>query len=166
MEAEHPEQKPDTNRHVDARTRANQGAFLAAFVKLPSVTAAAAAAGIGRSTHYDWLKEDAEYRFMWEQTYPIAYDGLEDLAVEAAVLGIEEVTTEDGKVTKVVRRRSERMLELLLRAKKSREYNRSTVSHVGPDGEAPIEINLSAGEVLLSKIAALAVKGAPEEETA
>jgi len=144
-----------TIAHPNARTRANQGAFLAAFMRIPSVTRASIAAGIGRRTHYDWLETDPEYRKMFEEAKPIAYDALEDLAVEAAVEGLEETTIENGIVTKVVKKRSERLLELLLRAKKPKEY-KNTIAHTGADGESPVEIELSARDELLSRIAGLA----------
>jgi hypothetical protein len=43
----------------DSPTRAKQVAFLAAVAELGTITRAALVAGVHRSMHYDWLKDEA-----------------------------------------------------------------------------------------------------------
>lgn len=61
--------------------------FLDAFRKCGSITQAAAAAGIGRHTHYDWLGVDAAYERAFRAAEDEAIEGLEDEARRRAFAG-------------------------------------------------------------------------------
>lgn len=124
--------------HDNARKQAHQGAFLAAFAKTCRIDRAAEAAGIHRQTHYDWMRDDPAYVVMFEEAKALAHQVLEDAAVDRAVDGWDEPVFHEGKPCGVIRKRSDRLLEVLLRAKKPAEYrDRSTVEHTGKDG-APL----------------------------
>jgi hypothetical protein len=66
---------------------AKKGAFLAAYSRLGSITAAAEAAKIDRSTHYDWLKTDEAYKKASAEAVLQAADALEDEAARRAFAG-------------------------------------------------------------------------------
>ena len=53
--------KPDSSKMTAAKKK-RQDAFLKEFKICATVTHAVRAAGIGRQTHYDWLKKDEEYQ--------------------------------------------------------------------------------------------------------
>jgi hypothetical protein len=51
------------------------------------VTRAAAGAGVGRRTVYDWRKADAEFAQAWDEAWEQGTDLLEEVALERAVNG-------------------------------------------------------------------------------
>lgn len=119
-------------RQVQQRTLATQGAFLAAYAKTCRVNVAAESAGIARQTHYDWLKNDPEYRAMYAEAEVLAVQSLEDEAVSRAVDGWEEPVFQGGVKVGTVTKKSERLLELLLKGKKPTTYReRSDVNVSG-----------------------------------
>lgn len=136
--------------NASASTRANQGAFLAAFSKTCSISAAAEAADIGRATHYLWMKEDAEYAVMFEGAKILAHQLLEDTAVDRAVVGWDEPVFHDGKQCGLIRKRSDRLLEILLKAKKPTEYRERIDHEVTGKGGAPL-IPVGAIDALIRK---------------
>ena len=86
-------------------------AFLAAFVETCSITEAAAAVGIDRCNHYDWLKNDPKYAAEFEQAIPIAAQNLEDDAVRWARVGIFEPNIYQGQFQYGARKRIECALQ-------------------------------------------------------
>jgi len=56
---------------------------------------------------------------------------------------------------RVVKKRSERLLELLLRGAFPNEH-RNTVAHAGADGGSPVEVNLTTREQFLRALAGIA----------
>jgi hypothetical protein len=151
-----------------AMDNALQGAFLAAIMEMPNVSLATKAAGIGRTTHYRWLKTDDNYRELFEEAMAIGKQALKDAAVEGALEGWEEVTIERNaagvETKRVVKKRSERLLELLLRGAFPQEY-KNTIAHTGADGVSPVEVEVSAREQFLSTIAAIAARSGAVEES-
>lgn len=65
-------------------TRVNKAAFLAAFAECANVTRGCQAAGIGRSTYYQWLTLDPEFSIAVDELKASLLDSLEELAVERA----------------------------------------------------------------------------------
>lgn len=133
--------EPDVTVHRNARTRANQGAFLAALSKTGRIDKAAEAAGIGRQTHYDWLKADPEYVQMFADAEVLAAQMLEDTATGRAVEGWDEPVFHEGKLCGTVRKFSDRLLERLLEARMPSRYRRNVKAEVtGKDGEPLIPL--------------------------
>lgn len=62
-------------------------AFLLAFMETGSVTESTQIAGVGRQTHYDWLKNDSEYASVFADAEAIAVQSLEDEARKRAKAG-------------------------------------------------------------------------------
>jgi hypothetical protein len=71
-------------------------AFLAAFKVSASLTEAAAATGIDRGQHYDWLRSDPKYAEAFEQARIEAGQSLEDDAIAWARKGIFEPIVYQG----------------------------------------------------------------------
>lgn len=59
--------------------------FIARLTESPNVTAACAAAGIGRTAAYEHREKDAEFAQRWEEAIEAAVDVLEDVARERAL---------------------------------------------------------------------------------
>lgn len=124
----------------DTPRRMHQGAFLAAYAQSARISKAAEAAGIARRTHYDWVDSDHEYRAEFVKAKELAMQTLEDEATRRA-LG-------DGCEP------SDRLMEFLLKGGRPDIY-RERVEHSTKPG-APLEMNVSASEILLGRIAGLA----------
>jgi hypothetical protein len=77
-------------------------AFLEAFkASAGSITKAAAAVGIDRSMHYQWLEKDADYQKLFEQTKREAGQAIEDEAIRRAVQGVERPLVHRGRIVEV-----------------------------------------------------------------
>jgi hypothetical protein len=73
-------------------------AFLAAFKICADLTASAAAVGINRGQHYDWLKEpNGKYKAAFEAAKVEADQSLHDSAVHRAMVGIYEPLVYQGR---------------------------------------------------------------------
>jgi transposase len=91
-----------------------------------SVYRAASEAGVSRQTAYDWREQDPDFAAKWQQAMESGVDQLEDVARSRAV------------------EKSDRLMEILLKAKRPKEYReRLDVTHAG---EASIVIDLVAVE--------------------
>lgn len=107
-----------------------QCAFLAAYSETANITAAAEAAGIGRTTHYMWL-EEPEYAANFKEEREAAIDRLELEAVRRARDGVERLKFNNGKPVidprtgepYVEREYSDRLLIFLLKAARPEKYS-------------------------------------------
>ena len=79
------------------RARARQNAFLAAYVISASVKASALAAGVKRTRHYEWLRNDPDYGLRFIEARQQAADELEGSAAERAMVGVFEPNVFQGK---------------------------------------------------------------------
>lgn len=73
-------------------------AVLKAFAATGSLTMAAAAVGIDRSNHYQWLKQDPEYKAAFDEAVIEASGFLEDTAIERATVGWDEPVIYQGEL--------------------------------------------------------------------
>jgi hypothetical protein len=124
-------------------------AFLAAYAEVGTITHAAQAAGIYRGTVYEWCESDPAFADAWDAAKEAFADLLEREARRRAVDGVEEYVLHHGKVLRdpetgeYLKRRtySDRLMELMLRAKRPAEYrDRTSTELSGPDG-APLSIH-------------------------
>jgi hypothetical protein len=124
-------------------------AFLAAYADVGTITHAAQAAGIYRGTVYEWCESDPVFADAWEEAKEAFADLLEREARRRAVDGVEEYVLHHGKVLRdpetgaYLKRRtySDRLMELMLRAKRPAEYrDRTSTELSGPDG-APLSVH-------------------------
>ena len=132
------------------KKRASQGKFLAALVHTGgSIVSAAAAAGIDRSLHYIWLREDPAYPERFATAWDQAMDTLEAEAARRAFEGVAEPVFHAGKrvldvavdekgqikrnsdgkpiaVPAAIRRHSDTLLMFLLNGNRSNKYRQRT----------------------------------------
>lgn len=108
--------------------RAEAEKFLSALAAGITPTGAARKAGIGRRTFYDLRDRDLTFAAAWDAARQAAIDALEDSAFRRAVEGVEEPVFYKGEVVGTVRRPSDRLMELLLKAERPDKY-RERVDH-------------------------------------
>ena len=101
--------------------------FLAVLEDTASPKAAAAAAGIVRSTASYHKANDLEFRTQWEAAVEVALDSLLEEAYRRAAVGVDEPVIHQGRVSTVadpetgderpltVRKYSDRLMEVLLK---------------------------------------------------
>lgn len=101
--------------------------FLAVLEDTASPKAAAAAAGIVRSTAFYHKANDLEFRTQWEAAVEVALDSLLEEAYRRAAVGVDEPVIHQGRVSTVadpetgderpltVRKYSDRLMEVLLK---------------------------------------------------
>jgi hypothetical protein len=122
-------------------------AFLAALAKTGNVTVAARMAKIDRGTHYDWLKEDPEYKAASEDAIEQAADVLEEEAVRRAVKGVKRPVYQGGELVGYVQEYSDTLLIFLLKGNKPAKF-RERYEHSGTGG-SPIQIVISETDAKL-----------------
>jgi hypothetical protein len=93
--------------------------FLETLKSTGNVTAAAEAAGFSRRTAYDHKEADETFAAAWKEAEEIATDTLEAEARRRGLEGVEEPVYYLGKECGRIRKYSDRMLELLLKAHRS-----------------------------------------------
>jgi hypothetical protein len=96
------------------RNRKKQ-AFLAAIALHGTVMEAAQASGVNRATHYKWFDADPDYAQAFEEAREAFRDVVRAEVRRRAVDGWDEPVTIAG-AREIVRKRSDRMLELLAKA--------------------------------------------------
>jgi hypothetical protein len=117
----------------DPRTPAEKRqAILGAFAATCNIVRACKKAKVSRATHYRWLKENAGYAAVFEESRLAAGDLLESIAADRASKGWLEPVYYHGKVCGHVRRYSDGLLMCLLRGLKPDVYGVQRQEISGP----------------------------------
>lgn len=151
----------------------NQIAFLTAFPLAGTIKAACQACGLSRSSYKRWKAEDREFREAFDDVAADFADQIEEEAIRRAKDGTRTIKfNKDGTPIKDPRKHdpvtgevktewaddpwyyettfSDRLLELLLRAKKPEEYReRSSVELSGPGG-TPVEFDIATQQLAIA----------------
>jgi len=123
-----------------ARTAKTKAAFLQHYAENGVVLYACRAAGVGRTTFYDWLKKDARFAALHAQATEDAIDVLEQEAKRRAVDGWDEPVFQKGEAVGTVRKYSDNLLITLLKGKKPDVY-RERLDVNAKHGLAPGELS-------------------------
>jgi hypothetical protein len=108
--------------------------FLKTLAATGSVTSAIRATCLHRSTIYEARQTNEDFKLAWDDALETATDALEFEARRRAVEGCDEPVYHQGQQVGVVRKYSDRLLELLLRG--NREKYRTTRQDLSnPPGE-------------------------------
>lgn len=144
--------KPPAPRPRNRQTLDKQRALIAAYAVCPSIKAAAAAAGVARTKHYNWLESDEAYRNAFAKGHESIAQGLEYEAVRRAVEGVESPMYYRGKPVKTAGRRGRQVYEVeysdtlllaLLKRFMPAQYRERTVTEV--TGSIDLVERLNAG---------------------
>jgi hypothetical protein len=151
--------------------KARQERFLQALAETGSVTAAIAVAASSRTRVYELRRVDPTFASAWEEAEEIAADRLEEEARRRAVEGVSEPLVSGGKVVRddqglpmVVRRYSDHLLAVLLRAHRPARRERPVRFQLpalqspadAVDAMAAIAAGVAAGDLTPSEAAELA----------
>jgi hypothetical protein len=108
------------------RTDRARETFLATLAETCNVSEACRAAGIGRRSAYDWREDDEAFAAEWTDAVEAAVDKLEKVAWERAT-GADK---------------SDRMLEILLKAHRPNKYVEKRLIGSDPDNPLPPGFNV------------------------
>lgn len=114
-------------------TYAAKQKFLKSFSLYGNVTKAAKSAKVARYTPYQWAENDEEFAAAWEQAKAAAADHLEQEAYRRAVTGVLEPIYYQGEQVGTVRKYSDALLTLLLKANRPDKFKERT-EHSGDLG--------------------------------
>ena len=123
-------------------TKRRRGLFLEKLEASGSVTAAAVAGEIGRSSWYDLRKRDKEFLAAWDDADAIFMDKVEAEGIRRAVVGVNQqvpytgVSKNGDKETKfrTINTKSDRLLELCLKSRHPLYRPVKAVEVTSPDG--------------------------------
>ena len=117
------------------RFREWKQAFLAALATSPDVSAAAAHAGINRTTAYAARKRNPRFAGQWDAALGVAIDHAEGEAYRRAVEGVEKPVYQGGELVGHIREHSDTLLIFLLKAHRRALYGEVSRHELsGPDG--------------------------------
>jgi hypothetical protein len=123
------------------RTRKREREFLDTLALTCNVSAAALAAGVGRSAVYQWRQVDPSFRAAWDEAEADAVDRLEGEAWRRAVEGVDRAIIFKGQITGTTKEYSDRLIEMLLKGHRPERFkDRVANEHSGPEG-APITLD-------------------------
>lgn len=130
-----------------------KAAFLAAYARCGIVSRACRAAEVGRTTHYEWVKTDPEYKAALENARHEAIEVLEAEAIRRAKKGWLEPVFHEGVVCGHKRKFSDTLLIFMLKGaapEKYRERVEATVSG-SMEHSGAIAHNVNGLDVLLGE---------------
>lgn len=130
-------QQAERRRNLSPR----QLALLAAYRQCAHVTRASQLAGVTRTTHYAWLKENADYRDAFQEAEQEAAVVLEEEAHRRAVLGVLKPVYQGGQLVGYETVYSDRLLELLMIGKNPNKYGKRNIGFTDRDGRDLIPIS-------------------------
>jgi hypothetical protein len=119
--------RPDPASRFEAETaksprQQRQEDFLAAYANCDNITRAAEMAGIDRTTHHVWLREDPSYANRFERAQDEAADRLEFEAVRRVLEGDEVPVFYRGKQVGVRKEYSDKLLMFLLKTARPEKF--------------------------------------------
>lgn len=158
----------DGAANTPEQQKKRQERFLAKYAATGNVSLACKAAKVGRTTHYNWLATDEDYRVAFNLAKEEANDSLFKEARRRAVEGVKEpVGWHQGQPGGYVRKYSDTLLIFLMKNLDERFREKHEVS--GPDG-GPIEMALTDQQraerllELVEKVKRRTEEGGGEEE--
>lgn len=114
------------------QTGQHKKALLAAFAQSGNLSASCLRCGVGRQTHYDWIRDDPEYVEAFAVARKQASEFLEDVATSRATDGWEEPVWYEGHQCGTVRKFSDTLLIFLMKGNNPEKFReRFDVKHDG-----------------------------------
>ena len=145
--AKKPAKKPLPKRRADPTPTEQEKkyALLVAYAGCGRVTEACRAAGVGRTTHYAWKKDDPAYAKAFEDSHDQVADLLEEEAVRRGRLGVDEPVFYKGEICGSIRKFSDLLLIFMLKALRPGKYRDNVkVEH---EGKVTLEMLVAASRL-------------------
>lgn len=139
-----PSDSSDTSRARGKPARGWEDKFFAAFAETGIVLRACKAAQVSRSTVYLHRDKDEAFAERWREAEEESADAAESEAWRRGVEGIDKPVFYKGEQVSVMREYSDRMLELVLKARRPDRFRDNHKHEIG--GEATVHFVLSPGE--------------------
>lgn len=117
-------------------------AFLAVLCSGGVIRDACEAAGIARTTAYEWRENDEAFAAAWQHAVDEGTDLLEREALRRARDGVEEPVFYQGAECGRVTRHSDALMQFMLRGRRPTVFNTDRVEHSGPGGK-PIDHSMT-----------------------
>ena len=111
------------------RTDRARETFLEALRRVPNVSAAARAAGLARTSAYEWREADPDFAAAWDEAVEESVDNLEQKAWERA---------ED---------QSDKLMEILLKGHRPEKYVERRLLGSDPANPLPSAVSLDASKL-------------------
>ena len=115
-------------------TASNKRRFLEVYARVGNVWEACRQANIARKSHYEWLRDDPEYKSLFSDAKEDACDNLLEEARRRGQEGVEEPVYWQGQVVGTVRKYSDNMLMFLIKGMRPEVYRdnwRGEMVHTG-----------------------------------
>ena len=107
---------------VHASAHDKRDAFLAAYVELGTLTHAAGAVGIDRSSHYKWMDTDPEYPTLFAAAAAKGKEAMVREARRRAIEGTDKPVYQGGKLVGTIREYSDTLLIFLMKGAMPETY--------------------------------------------
>lgn len=140
-------------RASSAATAQAKETFLRALGACGCIKQAATAAGRSGRTVRQWRDLDPKFAEGWDEALETACDALEKEARRRAIQGVDEPIVSAGKVMRaddgtplMVRRYSDRLLEVLLRAHRPEKFGAKPVAALGLESAGPVRVKFIIGD--------------------
>jgi hypothetical protein len=129
----------DKTPHIKKPTKKiRQGLFLSVFEKTGINEDGIRAAGIDRTTFYNW-KEDPDFLSLYKKAEDAASDLLEREAVRRAVSGTQKPVFYKGEECGLIKEYSDTLLMFVMKARKPEKYrDNSENNKYGPQDGVPV----------------------------
>lgn len=123
------------------RTQEKKQDFLERFTEAGTVQYAAALAGVGRRTVYEWLEADPIFAAEFKRAEEDVADKLEAEAIRRACEGIDKPVYYQGQKVDTYKEKSDTLLIFLLKGQKPEKYgDKVRQEHTGAGG-GPIRVD-------------------------
>lgn len=110
------------SRRVSVSAHDKRDAFLAAYVELGTLTHAAGAVGIDRSSHYKWMDTDPEYPSLFAVAAAKGKEAMVREARRRAIEGTDKPVYQGGKLVGTIREYSDTLLIFLMKGAMPETY--------------------------------------------
>jgi hypothetical protein len=136
---EPPQTRRTRRRARELTTEQRKEKFLKELAKRANVSDAARAAGVGRSTAYEWYEADQGFARRWDEAVEHAVDELEREAWRRAAEGFDEPVYQKGELVGHVRRYSDQLMSVLLKAHRPEKFRERTQTELTGPGGGPLQ---------------------------
>lgn len=112
-----------------------------------NVSKAAQAAGIGRTSVYNYRDSDPEFKAAWDEVIDFVVDAMEQEMHRRSTAGVLEPVFYKGEAVGKIRKFSDRLLEFALKAKRPEVYRERFDVNTNVSGSLDVGIEAAINEI-------------------